>query len=116
MFLKTEDANQVLTRSKRAAFMFFEEILQGNLERECLEERCTYEEAREAFENTEETVCIFKNQLFPDRQVNSLIRQAPLMAFQSRYGTAIIPSDNLFWNCNHFCTNAEPLARVLALH
>ncbi|XP_032082787.1 vitamin K-dependent protein Z isoform X2 [Thamnophis elegans] len=55
VFLKTEDANQVLTRSSRAAFMFFEELLKGNLERECLEERCTYEEAREAFENTEET-------------------------------------------------------------
>ncbi|XP_026563162.1 vitamin K-dependent protein Z [Pseudonaja textilis] len=55
VFLETEDANQVLTRSRRAAFMFFEEILQGDLERECLEEKCTYEEAREAFENTEET-------------------------------------------------------------
>ncbi|XP_063160935.1 vitamin K-dependent protein Z [Candoia aspera] len=55
VFLSTEDANQVLTRSRRAAFMLFEEIFQGNLERECLEERCTYEEAREAFENTEET-------------------------------------------------------------
>uniref|UniRef100_A0A8C6YEZ6 Coagulation factor X n=1 Tax=Naja naja TaxID=35670 RepID=A0A8C6YEZ6_NAJNA len=55
MFLETEDANQVLTRSRRGAFMFFEEILQGDLERECLEERCSYEEAREAFENIEKT-------------------------------------------------------------
>ncbi|XP_070799283.1 vitamin K-dependent protein Z [Pituophis catenifer annectens] len=55
VFLKTEDANQVLTRSRRAAFMFFEEIFQGDLERECLEERCSYEEAREVFENPEET-------------------------------------------------------------
>uniref|UniRef100_A0A8C5SCU5 Gla domain-containing protein n=1 Tax=Laticauda laticaudata TaxID=8630 RepID=A0A8C5SCU5_LATLA len=45
----------VLFSLLRAAFMFFEEILQGDLERECLEEKCTYEEAREAFENTEET-------------------------------------------------------------
>uniref|UniRef100_A0A8C6YB94 Coagulation factor X n=1 Tax=Naja naja TaxID=35670 RepID=A0A8C6YB94_NAJNA len=42
--------------SRRGAFMFFEEILQGDLERECLEERCSYEEAREAFENIEKTV------------------------------------------------------------
>ncbi|KAG8137538.1 hypothetical protein E2320_004770 [Naja naja] len=55
VFLETEDANQVLTRSRRGAFMFFEEILQGDLERECLEERCSYEEAREAFENIEKT-------------------------------------------------------------
>uniref|UniRef100_A0A8C6YDU7 Coagulation factor X n=1 Tax=Naja naja TaxID=35670 RepID=A0A8C6YDU7_NAJNA len=59
LFLETEDANQVLTRSRRGAFMFFEEILQGDLERECLEERCSYEEAREAFENIEKTVCVF---------------------------------------------------------
>ncbi|XP_070607243.1 vitamin K-dependent protein Z [Erythrolamprus reginae] len=55
VFLKTEDANQVLARPRRAAFMLFEEIFRGNIERECFEERCTYEEAREAFENTEKT-------------------------------------------------------------
>ncbi|KAM6447361.1 vitamin K-dependent protein Z-like isoform 1-T1 [Liasis olivaceus] len=55
VFVSTEDANQVLTRSRRAAFMLFEEIFEGNIERECLEERCTHEEAREAFENTEKT-------------------------------------------------------------
>lgn len=29
---------------------------QGNIQRECREEVCTYEEAREAFENDEKTV------------------------------------------------------------
>lgn len=28
----------------------------GNLERECLEEKCVYEEAREVYEHTETTV------------------------------------------------------------
>ncbi|CAI5771954.1 K-dependent Z [Podarcis lilfordi] len=55
VFLSAGDANQVVARSKRARFMYFEEFLQGNLERECLEERCTYEEAREVFEDTEKT-------------------------------------------------------------
>lgn len=33
-----------------------EELKQGNIQRECREEICTYEEAREAFENDEKTV------------------------------------------------------------
>lgn len=37
-----------------------EEILQGNLERECYEELCTYEEAREYFEDTKNTVGVLQ--------------------------------------------------------
>ncbi|XP_042315259.1 vitamin K-dependent protein Z isoform X2 [Sceloporus undulatus] len=55
VFLSGKDANKVIARSKRGRSMILEEIFQGNLERECLEERCTYEEAREAFEDTEKT-------------------------------------------------------------
>uniref|UniRef100_A0A8C5UB90 Coagulation factor IX n=1 Tax=Malurus cyaneus samueli TaxID=2593467 RepID=A0A8C5UB90_9PASS len=35
-----------------------EEVIPGNLERECIEERCSYEEAREVFENEEKTVSL----------------------------------------------------------
>ncbi|XP_054829802.1 vitamin K-dependent protein Z [Eublepharis macularius] len=55
VFLSAQEANKIIARSKRARLIFLEEILQGNLERECLEEICSYEEAREVFENTEET-------------------------------------------------------------
>uniref|UniRef100_A0A3B3WKD1 Coagulation factor IXa heavy chain n=1 Tax=Poecilia mexicana TaxID=48701 RepID=A0A3B3WKD1_9TELE len=48
-------AHAVFLRSKRANQFFVEEILQGNLERECYEELCNYEEAREVFENDEHT-------------------------------------------------------------
>lgn len=34
----------------------FEEMKKDNLERECIEERCNLEEAREVFENEEKTV------------------------------------------------------------
>lgn len=34
----------------------FEETKKGHLERECVEERCSKEEAREVFENDPETV------------------------------------------------------------
>ncbi|KAG8451884.1 hypothetical protein GDO86_003908 [Hymenochirus boettgeri] len=54
VFLNEDIANSVLKRSPRANG-FLEEIKQGNLERECKEELCTYEEAREVFENNEKT-------------------------------------------------------------
>ncbi|KAG8438275.1 hypothetical protein GDO86_008821 [Hymenochirus boettgeri] len=44
----------VLRRSRRANFAF-EELKQGNMERECLEEICSYEEAREIKESKVET-------------------------------------------------------------
>lgn len=55
VFLTDAKANTVLKRYPRAN-VFLEELKQGNIERECMEERCDYEEAREAFENDEKTV------------------------------------------------------------
>lgn len=57
VFLTGEKANSVLKRYPRANGLF-EEIRQGNIDRECKEEICTFEEAREAFENTEKTVSV----------------------------------------------------------
>ncbi|XP_072514094.1 coagulation factor X [Salminus brasiliensis] len=54
VFLQNKDANQVFTRHRRANSMF-EEFKKGDMERECREERCSYEEAREIFENKEKT-------------------------------------------------------------
>uniref|UniRef100_A0A3Q2XYR7 Protein Z, vitamin K-dependent plasma glycoprotein b n=1 Tax=Hippocampus comes TaxID=109280 RepID=A0A3Q2XYR7_HIPCM len=51
-------AQSIFLRSKRANYFLVEEILQGNLERECHEERCTFEEAREYFEDHDKTVTI----------------------------------------------------------
>ncbi|XP_016312357.1 growth arrest-specific protein 6 [Sinocyclocheilus anshuiensis] len=48
------EANEFLRRHRRAN-QVFEETKQGHLERECVEERCTKEEAREVFENDPET-------------------------------------------------------------
>lgn len=55
--LSPQEANQFLSRHRRAN-QVFEETKQGHLERECVEERCTQEEAREVFENDPETVSI----------------------------------------------------------
>ncbi|NWV01133.1 PROZ protein, partial [Upupa epops] len=51
VFLSADNANEVIGRQRRASSLLLEEVLQGSLERECLEERCTLEEAREVFEN-----------------------------------------------------------------
>ncbi|NXH33749.1 PROZ protein, partial [Myiagra hebetior] len=53
VFISANDANSVIKRQRRASSLLLEEVLQGSLERECLEERCTQEEAREVFENDE---------------------------------------------------------------
>lgn len=57
--LSPQEANQFLRRHRRAN-QVFEETKQGHLERECVEERCSKEEAREVFENDPETVSILE--------------------------------------------------------
>ncbi|XP_065757766.1 coagulation factor X [Muntiacus reevesi] len=54
VFLPRDQAHRVLQRTRRAN-SFLEEMKQGNLERECREEACSYEEAREVFEDKEQT-------------------------------------------------------------
>lgn len=58
VFLDSQMANQVLNRRIRANSIF-EEWKKGNMERECVEERCSWEEAREIFEDKEKTVLTF---------------------------------------------------------
>ncbi|XP_020039282.2 vitamin K-dependent protein S [Castor canadensis] len=53
-FLSRQHASQVLVRKRRANSLL-EETKKGNLERECIEELCNKEEAREVFENNPET-------------------------------------------------------------
>ncbi|XP_035249963.1 growth arrest-specific protein 6 [Anguilla anguilla] len=52
--LSRKEANRFLKIHKRG-YQVFEETKQGHLERECVEERCSKEEAREVFENDPET-------------------------------------------------------------
>lgn len=56
VFIDEKKASQVI-RAKRANTIF-EELKQGNLERECVEEICDHEEAREVFETNDDTVGI----------------------------------------------------------
>ncbi|XP_037552405.1 protein Z, vitamin K-dependent plasma glycoprotein b [Nematolebias whitei] len=56
VFRRSPEAHAVFLRTKRANQFLVEEILKGNLERECFEEQCNYEEAREVFEDDAKTL------------------------------------------------------------
>lgn len=56
VFLAPQQALSLLQRVRRANSGFMEELRRGNLERECLEEQCSYEEAFEALESSTATV------------------------------------------------------------
>ncbi|NXO71724.1 THRB protein, partial [Phainopepla nitens] len=58
VFLEKGQALSLLKRHRRANKGFLEEMLKGNLERECLEEICNYEEAFEALESTDQTTVL----------------------------------------------------------
>lgn len=66
VFLSASKANTVLARWKRAGSYLLEELFEGNLEKECYEEICVYEEAREVFENDAITVCAPHRELSPE--------------------------------------------------
>lgn len=55
VMLRAREAAQFLRPRQRRAYQVFEEAKQGHLERECVEELCSKEEAREVFENDPET-------------------------------------------------------------
>ncbi|XP_026525416.1 transmembrane gamma-carboxyglutamic acid protein 2 isoform X2 [Notechis scutatus] len=55
VFLDATSANKFLSRKILYNHWDLELIVQGNLERECREEVCNYEEAREVFEDDSQT-------------------------------------------------------------
>ncbi|NXV81431.1 PROZ protein, partial [Atlantisia rogersi] len=71
VFISSDDANKVIKRQRRDNSLLLEEVLQGSLERECLEERCTHEEAREVFENDEMLVSILFSCVHSGRRCSS---------------------------------------------
>ncbi|XP_006800404.1 coagulation factor VII [Neolamprologus brichardi] len=66
VFLDKDRANGVLVRTRRYNSGWFEELQMGDLRRECIEEKCTYEEAREVFEHTELTNEFWKTYNVPN--------------------------------------------------
>lgn len=59
VFLEAKNAHSILKRFPRAN-EFLEELRQGTIERECMEEVCSYEEVKEVFEDKEKTMEFWK--------------------------------------------------------
>uniref|UniRef100_A0A8C7UBS0 Coagulation factor VII n=1 Tax=Oncorhynchus mykiss TaxID=8022 RepID=A0A8C7UBS0_ONCMY len=96
VFLARDQAHGLLIRPKRANSGWFEELKTGDLERECLEEKCSKEEAREVFEHEQATVsACFQGFFFPFTYINTFF----MSAFKA------IPDSCLHENggCEHFC-------------
>ncbi|XP_037008251.2 vitamin K-dependent protein S [Artibeus jamaicensis] len=95
-FLSKQHASQVLVRKRRAnSWYSAEETQQGNLERECIEELCNKEEAREVFENNPET------EYFYPRYLDCL------GSFRAGLFTAARQSSNAYTDLRS-CVNAIP--------
>lgn len=56
VFLEEKSAGSFISRKLLKNSWDFEAVVPGNIERECKEEICSYEEAREAFEDDTLTV------------------------------------------------------------
>ncbi|XP_051988533.1 transmembrane gamma-carboxyglutamic acid protein 2-like [Xyrauchen texanus] len=61
VFLEEESADMFLSRTLLYNSWDFEAVVPGNLERECYEEICSYEEASEVFEDDKQTSAFWKD-------------------------------------------------------
>ncbi|CAN9501500.1 unnamed protein product [Ophioblennius macclurei] len=112
-FLDEEDAHAVLKRLPRANG-FLEELRQGNIERECVEESCSFEEANEVFENKEKTMEFWKTRSVytvssngdgRSERADTIFMVVPLLGV----ALLIIISLFLLWRCQlHKATRRRP--------
>lgn len=76
--MSPQAANMVLLRQRRYNSGHLEELQKDNLERECKEEQCTMEEAREVFEDDEKTVgCVGTKHTRSIEELNLLLFWLP---------------------------------------
>uniref|UniRef100_A0A3B3ZTI7 coagulation factor Xa n=1 Tax=Periophthalmus magnuspinnatus TaxID=409849 RepID=A0A3B3ZTI7_9GOBI len=102
----------------RRANSFLEEMKKGNMERECVEERCDYEEAREIFEDVQKTNEFWAKYVDGDAcESNPCMHQGVCkdtvggfdcfckIGFQGASCEIVIPElcENKNGGCEHFC-------------
>ncbi|XP_042267546.1 transmembrane gamma-carboxyglutamic acid protein 4 [Thunnus albacares] len=100
VFVDEGDANSFLGRHLLFNRFDFEIFVPGNLERECIEEVCNYEEAREVFENTPATDAFWKTYVAEKNKRPSRVDVTSLLVGLIAAGVAIVIASLLLW---YFC-------------
>ncbi|CAL8243457.1 unnamed protein product [Lota lota] len=98
VFVEEEEANIFLGRHLLFNRFDFEIFTPGNLERECFEEVCNYEEAREVFENDIETVAFWKK--YKEGKTQVLMNVTSLLVGLISAGVSVVIISLLIW---YFC-------------
>ncbi|XP_005526278.1 PREDICTED: coagulation factor IX [Pseudopodoces humilis] len=121
VFIENKEASSVLQRQRRANSNRLEEVIPGNLERECIEEKCSYEEAREVFENEEKTMQFWKTYVDGDQcnpnpckngascedQINSYVCWCPA-GYEGKNCEIDFTCAIKNGGCKHFCSHQPP--------
>ncbi|XP_041661726.1 transmembrane gamma-carboxyglutamic acid protein 4 [Cheilinus undulatus] len=100
VFVDEGEANSFLGRHLLFNRFDFEIFVPGNLERECYEEDCNYEEAREVFENIPETDAFWKKYTEEKEKRASRVDVTSLLVGLIGVGVAIVIVGLLVW---YFC-------------
>lgn len=96
VFVDEENANKFIKRRLLLNRFDFEIFTPGNLERECIEEVCNYEEAREVFENIPDTDKFWK-EYTGQSQHNSRIDVTALLVGLITGGVTLVIIGLLIW-------------------
>uniref|UniRef100_A0A8D2HNX0 Coagulation factor VII n=1 Tax=Urocitellus parryii TaxID=9999 RepID=A0A8D2HNX0_UROPR len=105
VFVTQEEAHSVLRRQRRAN-SFLEELRPGSLERECKEEQCSFEEAREIFRSPERTVSVGQA---PCQGIEKVVPSVP-----DKNAQLICVNEN--GGCEQYCSDREGDKRSCRCH
>ncbi|XP_078415675.1 coagulation factor VII-like [Cetorhinus maximus] len=98
VFLQETEANSLLHRERRAN-AGLEELKSGSIKRECKEEICSYEEAREVFENTQRTEEFWEIHMDGDQCASSPCQNGGLCGDLFQRYECTCPKGFEGWNC-----------------
>ncbi|XP_068440613.1 transmembrane gamma-carboxyglutamic acid protein 4 [Clinocottus analis] len=106
VFVEEGDAKSYLGRHLLFNRFDFEIFVPGNLERECYEEDCNYEEAREVFENIPATDAFWKKYTAEKDKRPTRVDVTSLLVGLVAVGVAIVIGGLLLWYlCQGKCKN-----------